>query len=113
MIDFRTEGILTLSEAVAHLPAPNGKCVSVASLWRWAKKGVKGVRLEHVRVGRRLCTSKEALDRFMKAVTAADDADSITLDAREVRRPDGSAAGGSDSDGTIFQDSSHVEKAQQ
>jgi hypothetical protein len=35
-------------------------------------KGIDGVKLEVVRVGASLCTSKQALERFYAAVTALD-----------------------------------------
>jgi len=35
-----------------------------STLYRWALKGFRGVRLETIRIGGTLCTSKEALQRF-------------------------------------------------
>ncbi len=43
---------------------------SVATLWRWALKGVQGIRLETVKIGGRRFTSIEALDRFASRLTA-------------------------------------------
>lgn len=39
--------------------------VSHVSVWRWAKFGVKGHRLESVRRGGRVFSTREALDRFI------------------------------------------------
>ncbi len=60
------EELLTFSEAAACLPRIKGKKIAISSVWRWARKGIKGVRLECVRVGGRFFTSKEALERFAK-----------------------------------------------
>jgi hypothetical protein len=36
----------------------------------WCRRGVGGHRLEFVRVGRRLMTSKQAVDRFLRAINS-------------------------------------------
>lgn len=71
MIDLQSEGLLSLADAAKALPRINGRRIHVSTLWRWSRKGVRGVRLEHVRLGHRVCTSLEALNRFAKAL--ADD----------------------------------------
>jgi hypothetical protein len=58
------EEVLSLSEAAAVLPRLNGKRPHVSTLWRWARRGLYGIRLETRRVGRRFVTSREALERF-------------------------------------------------
>ena len=55
---------LTFAEAAARLPKINGKKVHVSSVWRWSRRGVRGVRLECRCLGGRYLTSIEALDRF-------------------------------------------------
>lgn len=62
------ESILTLSEAAAKLPPSGGRRVNVSTLWRWAFKGVSGVKLEVLRLGGRTVTSLEALERFGRAL---------------------------------------------
>ncbi|NUP96415.1 MAG: DUF1580 domain-containing protein [Planctomycetaceae bacterium] len=39
---------------------------------RWALHGVRGVRLETVRIGGSVYTSREALSRFIERTNAAD-----------------------------------------
>ena len=68
MIDSSKEKLLSMSEAAKACPAIDGKRPHSGSIWRWTSKGVRGVQLEHVRVGRRVCTSREALDRFFNAL---------------------------------------------
>jgi hypothetical protein len=66
MIDLSTETILSLKDAVRELPALDGKKPHLSTVWRWMSDGVQGRVLEHVRVGRRICTSREALYRFLQ-----------------------------------------------
>jgi hypothetical protein len=49
-----------------------GREIHVATILRWVKFGLAGVRLEAVRIGATLCTSEPALRRFFAALTAAD-----------------------------------------
>ena len=69
MIDFRTETIVSMSEAARRMPGrPN-----VRTLWRWRKKGINGVKLETIKCGYKRLTSLEAVQRFVAASTAAVD----------------------------------------
>ncbi len=67
-IDINQETLYTLTEATKHLPNLNGRKVSANAMWRWCAKGIQGVHLDHVRIGRRICTSVEALNRFANAL---------------------------------------------
>lgn len=67
-----SETILSFSEAAKALPKINGRRPHATTLWRWARKGLKGVRLETRRVGARFVTSAEALERFSEALAAID-----------------------------------------
>jgi hypothetical protein len=69
MIDMRTEELLGMAEASKRLPVRAGKTPHPAMLIRWAKIGVRGVRLEAIRCGASLWTSQEALERFCLALT--------------------------------------------
>jgi len=71
-IDIHSEDLLSLTEAAKALPKVSGKRPAVSTLWRWARKGLRGVRLEYVRVGRGIATSREALNRFFNALADAD-----------------------------------------
>lgn len=65
MIDLTNEKVISLTEGTAILPRRRGaKKPHVSTLYRWAKRGVKGVFLETIQVGGTLCTSLEALQRF-------------------------------------------------
>ncbi len=71
------EHLLTLAQAMHELP----NRPSPSTAWRWHRKGIHGVRLETTVVGGRRYTSREALDRFLSAVTSA--ADSLPIRRRE------------------------------
>ena len=78
MIDTQRETLITLRQAAQRLPGRDAENVSVQTVRRWMKQGVYGdaerlVRLEWVRVGCRLCTSVEALDRFMRRTSGFSD----------------------------------------
>ena len=69
MIDPLVEEILPLAEAARRLPRLRaGRPTHPSTLWRWASRGVRGVRLETVRVGGTTATSTEALKRFCAAL---------------------------------------------
>lgn len=65
-----TEDVLTLSEARSELRQITGKRPDKATLTRWIHRGVGGVRLDAVRMGCQLLTSRQALNRFITARTS-------------------------------------------
>jgi excisionase family DNA binding protein len=67
------EPLVTLTEASHWLPRIDGRKIAVATLWRWCRKGLRGVRLEYVRVGRRICTTHGALLHFFHALSSLDE----------------------------------------
>jgi len=73
MIDLEIENVMSLANAAKTLPRRRqGKKPHVSTLFRWASRGVRGVRLETIRVGGTICTSTEALQRFCNALTEPD-----------------------------------------
>lgn len=70
MIDVNCESLLTLTEAAKRLPSRRpGKSPHVATLYRWASRGVRGVVLDTVRIVGTGFTSVEAVGRFSRALT--------------------------------------------
>ena len=67
-----SEKVVSFTEAAKLLPEINGRRIHPSALWRWARKGVKGVRLETRRLGGRFVTSMEAIERFSKALAEVD-----------------------------------------
>ena len=64
-ISIQNETPITLSHAAKLLPKFHGKHPHTSTLWRWATVGLDGHKLESTKVGKRICTSIEALDRFI------------------------------------------------
>jgi len=71
-IDIHTEDVIDLTEATKVLPKVNGKRPSISTVWRWCRKGLRGVHLDYIRVGRHIATSKQALGRFFVALAEND-----------------------------------------
>lgn len=58
------ETLRRLSEAAAKIRTrPN-----VSTVWRWHKKGIKGIHLETIKIGGTIYTSDEALERFLERI---------------------------------------------
>ncbi len=71
MIDITREQVFSLTEAARLLPRRRrGRKPSPSTLYRWAKYGLRGTRLETIRIGGTRCTSVEALQRFAQALSA-------------------------------------------
>jgi len=69
MIDFQHDELLTLTEAAALLPsARRGRKVNATTIGRWAKHGIRGVKLESILVGCARKTTREALQQFFRAL---------------------------------------------
>ncbi|MBN2562331.1 MAG: DUF1580 domain-containing protein [Phycisphaerae bacterium] len=65
MIDIGAETLIPIREVPRHLPPrPNGKRVHMSACYRWIKRGVRGVRLDSIKIGGSTYTSTEALQRF-------------------------------------------------
>lgn len=70
-----SEDLVTLREATKLLPRINGNHPNHSTLWRWCRHGLAGVHLEYVKVGRRILTSRQSLDRFIRRLATVDDAE--------------------------------------
>jgi hypothetical protein len=55
------------------LPGRTARGLHVGTIYRWMLRGIRGIRLETVLVGGIRYTSREALERFIAATTAAAD----------------------------------------
>jgi len=75
MFDTSKETPISLSDAthLASMPRRRaGKRPHKSTLYRWGSHGFRGVRLDVLRIGSTLCTSREALQRFFERTTEAD-----------------------------------------
>lgn len=48
-----------------------GKRLAVSSCYRWAQRGIRGVRLETIQFGGTRCTTEAALLRFCEALSTS------------------------------------------
>lgn len=71
-INIQQENLLSLTEAAKVLPKVNGRKPAVSTLWRWCRKGLRGVRLDYLRIGRNIVTSPQALHRFFAELVEVD-----------------------------------------
>ena len=88
-INIDNEEVMSLAEAAKSLPRVNGRRPSLSTLWRWCRKGLKGVRLDYLRVGRKIVTSREAMNRFFAALAQADPhlPDAPPLELTSLQKP--------------------------
>ncbi len=65
--------LLPLRMAAKMIPSRRaGRPCNVATVWRWATAGSRGVRLRTWRLGGSLCTTADAVREFVAALSAAD-----------------------------------------
>lgn len=65
MIDLAQESLIAIGEVPNFLPLrSSGKRIHISAVYRWIQRGVRGVRLEVLRIGGTSYTSVEALQRF-------------------------------------------------
>jgi hypothetical protein len=82
MIDLNIEEAITLAAATRlRLVQRNGRRPDVSTLWRWAMRGRRGVRLETIQIGGSRCTSREAILRFFTRISTdkPDDVSQLTM----------------------------------
>lgn len=86
-----TSDLLTLSQAAKQLPRVNGRKVHTSTLWRWCRRGCKGVKLQYYRIGRTIMTTESALQQFFTALAEVDaeQTDSCNYKPRPKRRRPG------------------------
>lgn len=63
MVDVEAEDLIPLDELPRQpwMPRKNGKVVSARQIRRWREPGIKGARLEAVKVGRYFATTKRTV----------------------------------------------------
>ena len=71
-IDLRNEKLLSLTDAARAVPAIDGRRPHTSTIWRWCRRGIRGIRLEYLRLGHRVVTSEAAIGRFAQRLAEAD-----------------------------------------
>lgn len=80
MIDISSEQLIPIREVPRLLPLRRtGRRVHISAVYRWIKRGIRGVCLETVKIGGSTYTSTEALQRFTDHLSgeAADKAEPV------------------------------------
>lgn len=65
LVDLTAESALTLTEAATEIGAYTGRRPSSSTVWRWSLRGVRGKRLEVIRVGGTLYTTRASVVEFL------------------------------------------------
>jgi len=63
--------VMTLAEAAKYIGRIYGVKPSVATVWRWARKGLKGHRLPIISIGRRCRTTTTAVREFIELLSTS------------------------------------------
>ena len=83
MIDVNSENLIALADVPAHLPhRRSGKKIHRSTSFRWAQRGIDGIRLEVLSIGGTKFTSLEALQRFFDRLSAVADGMPVAPQAR-------------------------------
>ena len=80
-------GLMTLAEASKAIPRIRGKRVHPSTIFRWCKRGVRGVYLKYAKIGRTIAVNPSDLQTFFTALAEADSADQPNTTAIRKRRP--------------------------
>jgi hypothetical protein len=74
MFDPTTEPPIPLMEVprIPWMPRRRGnRKVNISTVFRWAQRGLRGIKLETIQLGGTKCTSEAALQRFFASLTDA------------------------------------------
>ena len=94
MIDVDNETLVEVIHAPREFPSIGGRRPHKATVYRWCTRGVRGVKLETLLIGGTLCTSVEAIRRFILATSQrkAGAAEELTRTPAQRRRASERAA---------------------
>jgi hypothetical protein len=83
-----SEELIPLTQIPAQPFVPRrrrGTRLNVATVFRWANAGVRGIRLETIRFGGTLCTTRSALLEFFRRLTRQASDESVSPPPRTPR----------------------------
>lgn len=64
-----SEDVIDSKECRREIEKIKGRRPDKTTVYRWFLRGVRGVRLEHVRIGNTILTSRQAITRFIEATS--------------------------------------------
>lgn len=76
---------LALQEVPGILEQRGARRVSTPTVYRWVHKGVRGTKLRTIRIGAAIYSTREWLEQFIAAVTAAAERNSFGTQSVEPR----------------------------
>ena len=83
------EGLIPVGQIPKLLPPrPNGKRVHISACYRWITRGIRGVKLEVVRIGGSTYTSHEAIARFAAHLSLQNDSSPSALSGQRQKQID-------------------------
>ncbi|WP_459556779.1 DUF1580 domain-containing protein [Lacunimicrobium album] len=86
MIDITIEKPIRLSAAVDYFPrTKSGKLLHPSTAYRYATRGIRGVKMEVVKIGGCTCTTREAIMRFIIAQQILEQPTIETVSPRKQR----------------------------
>ena len=72
MIDLENESVFPLTDAPKKVPQRGRHPMHIGTGYRWAQRGLRGIKLETLQIGGAKFTSAEALQRFFERLTSLD-----------------------------------------
>jgi hypothetical protein len=85
-IDIQTENPIPFGKAAKLIPnRRGGQGIDPCTLWRWATRGIRGMKLETILIGGIRYTSAEALQRFFERTTAAANGETVAVRTSKQR----------------------------
>jgi len=92
MIDVNRDKLLTFRELSAKIPPRrNNRPAAISTIHRWRSRGIRGTRLEAIRVGGAWLTSEQAFSRFCERLTLGNDfrlTNTAISDRQSTQRPE-------------------------
>jgi hypothetical protein len=86
-----SEGAMTLKEVASFIGQSTGRRPALSTVYRWANKGQRGVRLEVLRVGGSWLTTRDSVEAFCAHLTAVRQAKVAPLPAVVAAIPNAAA----------------------
>ena len=87
MIELSSETLVPVRNVPKLLPKrPNGRRIHISAVYRWMQRGVRGEKLEWVKVGGSTYTSREALQRFSDQLSTTYERPKVRVSLSRIRQ---------------------------
>lgn len=86
MISIHDERLIRLADVPKLIPSNrDGKKIHISTVFRWCRPGLRGIRLECVKIGGASFTSHEAVERFVAKLSTPIEASTDNPDEATAR----------------------------